>query len=116
MRESFIKNLPIKWNRVYQVPEFVYFNHSIHVNKGVGCVTCHGKVGEMAAIEKATPLTMSWCLECHRRPEQTSARSTRSRTWTGSPRATPMRPGGCWRQEQRPHAHELHDVPQVMTP
>ena len=69
IRESFIKNLPIKWNRVYQVPEFVYFNHSIHVNKGVGCISCHGKVGEMAAIEKATPLTMSWCLECHRRPE-----------------------------------------------
>jgi hypothetical protein len=69
IRESFIKNIPIKWNRVYQVPEFVYFNHSIHVNKGVGCISCHGKVGEMAAIEKATPLTMSWCLECHRRPE-----------------------------------------------
>jgi hypothetical protein len=69
VRESFAKNKPIKWNRVYQVPEFVYFNHSIHVNKGVGCISCHGKVGEMAAIEKATPLTMSWCLECHRRPE-----------------------------------------------
>ena len=69
IRQSFINNTPIKWNRVYQVPEFVYFNHSIHVNKGVGCISCHGKVGEMAAIEKATPLTMSWCLECHRRPE-----------------------------------------------
>jgi hypothetical protein len=52
-----------------QVPEFVYFNHSIHVNKGVGCVSCHGRVDEMAAVEKATPLTMGWCLECHRRPE-----------------------------------------------
>jgi len=69
IRESFAKNIPIKWNRVYQLPEYVYFNHSIHVNKGVGCISCHGKVGEMAAIEKATPLTMSWCLECHRRPE-----------------------------------------------
>ncbi len=69
VRESFFKNTPIKWNRVYQVPEFVYFNHSIHVNKGVGCVSCHGRVDEMPAVEKATPLTMSWCLECHRRPE-----------------------------------------------
>ncbi len=58
------------WSRVYDVPEFVYFNHSIHVNKGVGCVSCHGRVDQMAAVEKATPLTMSWCLDCHRKPEQ----------------------------------------------
>jgi len=70
VRESFFQNKPIKWNRVYQVPEFVYFNHSIHVNKGVGCVSCHGRVDQMPAVEKATPLTMSWCLECHRRPER----------------------------------------------
>jgi hypothetical protein len=69
VRESFFKNTPIKWNRVYGVPQFVYFNHSIHVNKGVGCVSCHGRVDQMPAVEKATPLTMSWCLECHRRPE-----------------------------------------------
>jgi hypothetical protein len=70
VRQSFIQNTPIKWNRVYEVPQFVFFNHSIHVNKGVGCVSCHGKVGEMAAIEKATPLTMSFCLDCHRHPEK----------------------------------------------
>jgi hypothetical protein len=69
VRESFFKNTPIKWNRVNQLPEFVYFNHSIHVNKGVGCVSCHGRVDTMPAVEKATPLTMGWCLECHRRPE-----------------------------------------------
>ena len=50
-------------------PDFVYFNHSIHVNKGVGCVTCHGRVDEMAAIEQKQPLTMGWCLDCHRDPE-----------------------------------------------
>ncbi|HXY40801.1 MAG TPA: cytochrome c3 family protein, partial [Vicinamibacteria bacterium] len=49
--------------------DFVYFNHAIHVNKGVGCVSCHGRVDLMPAVQKATPLTMSWCLECHRRPE-----------------------------------------------
>jgi hypothetical protein len=69
VRESFIKNTPIKWTRVYQLPEFVYFNHSIHVNKGVGCVSCHGRVDLMAAVEKATPMTMGWCLDCHRNPE-----------------------------------------------
>ena len=69
VRQSFIQNKPIEWRRVYKVPEFVYFNHAIHVNKGVGCVSCHGRVDQMAAVEKATPLTMGWCLECHRRPE-----------------------------------------------
>ena len=59
VRDSFFNNKPIKWNRVYQVPEFVYFNHSIHVNKGVDFVSCHGRVDEMAAVEKATPLTAS---------------------------------------------------------
>jgi len=70
VRQSFIQNKPMIWNRVYKVPEFVYFNHSIHVNKGVGCATCHGRVDQMAAVEKATPLTMGWCLECHRHPEK----------------------------------------------
>lgn len=69
VRRSFIEDKPLVWNRVYKVPEFVYFNHSIHVNKGVGCVTCHGRVDTMAAVEKATTLMMSWCLDCHRNPD-----------------------------------------------
>jgi hypothetical protein len=69
VRQSFFENRPLQWRRVYKVPEFVYFNHSIHVNKGVGCVSCHGRVDKMAAVEKATPLTMAWCLDCHRQPE-----------------------------------------------
>lgn len=70
LRRSYIENKPIVWKKVNDVPDFVYFNHAIHVNKGVGCVTCHGRVDQMAAVEKAYPLTMSWCLECHRSPEQ----------------------------------------------
>jgi len=70
VRQSFIENKPLVWNRVYKVPEFVYFNHSIHVGKGVGCVTCHGRVDQMAAVEKQTPLNMGWCLDCHRHPEK----------------------------------------------
>ncbi len=58
------------WNKVNKLPHFVYFNHSIHVRQGVGCVTCHGRVDEMALIEKAQPLSMSWCLDCHRAPEK----------------------------------------------
>jgi len=68
VRESFMENKPIEWTKVNDLPDFVYFNHAIHVAKGVGCVTCHGRVDKMAAVEKAKPLTMSWCLDCHRNP------------------------------------------------
>lgn len=67
---SYFANMPIRWNRVNDVPDFVYFNHAIHVNKGVGCVSCHGRVDRMAHVWQATPLTMQWCLECHRAPER----------------------------------------------
>ena len=69
VRRSFIEGKPIVWKKVNDVPDYVYFNHAIHVNKGVGCVSCHGRVDEMAAVEKAYPLTMSFCLNCHRNPE-----------------------------------------------
>ncbi len=68
VRRSYIEGKPIVWTKVNDVPDFVYFNHAIHVNKGVGCVTCHGRVDLMPAVQKAEPLTMSWCLECHRNP------------------------------------------------
>ena len=69
VRESFFADRPIVWNKVNKLPHFVYFNHSIHVAKGVGCVTCHGRIDQMAAVEKWAPLTMGWCLDCHREPE-----------------------------------------------
>ena len=70
VRESFFADRPIVWSKVNKLPHFVYFNHSIHVRQGVGCVTCHGRVDEMAQVEKAQPLTMGWCLDCHRAPEK----------------------------------------------
>lgn len=69
VRHSFFTGEPIRWRRVNQLPEFVFFHHGIHVQKGVGCVSCHGRVDQMAQVFQAAPLTMSWCLECHRRPE-----------------------------------------------
>jgi hypothetical protein len=68
VRASWFSNRPIEWVRVHRVPDFVYFNHSIHVNKGVGCVECHGRVDLMPTIEQVAPLTMGWCLDCHRDP------------------------------------------------
>ncbi|WP_437790158.1 cytochrome c3 family protein [Sorangium sp. So ce693] len=70
VRNSYFSGTPIVWNRVNDVPDFVYFNHAIHVNKGVGCVTCHGRVDQMPEVRQATPMTMGWCLECHRAPER----------------------------------------------
>lgn len=68
--ESWETEKPIQWNRVHDLADFVYFNHSAHINNGVGCSHCHGRVDQMSAIWKAEPQTMGWCLECHRNPAQ----------------------------------------------
>ncbi len=70
VRESFRTGKPIEWNRVHKLADFVYFDHSIHVNKGVGCATCHGRVDQMPLVRQAASLQMEWCLECHRQPER----------------------------------------------
>lgn len=69
VRRSYFSGAPLKWNRVHDLPDYVYFNHAVHVNKGVGCVTCHGRVDRMALDYQVAPLTMGWCLDCHRAPE-----------------------------------------------
>jgi hypothetical protein len=69
LRRAYFSGMPVPWNRVHDLPDFVYFNHSIHVNKGVGCSTCHGRVDSMAQVYQVAPLTMGWCLSCHRAPE-----------------------------------------------
>ena len=68
VRQSFFDAEPLRWNRVYRLPDFVYFDHAIHVAKGVGCESCHGRVDQMPAIRQEAPLTMGWCLDCHRDP------------------------------------------------
>ncbi len=70
VRSSWRTDHSIRWIKVHDLPDFVYFNHSIHVAKGVGCVTCHGPVGEMNQIAQASTLQMEWCLDCHRNPER----------------------------------------------
>ncbi len=84
VRESYFTGKPVPWIRVHKVPDFVYFNHSIHVNKGVGCVTCHGRVDQMPSIEQVAPLSMSWCLACHRDPAPNlrPQEEITSTTWT----------------------------------
>ena len=70
VRASFRDNKPIEWERVHDLPEYAYFNHSIHVAKGVGCSTCHGQIDEMPAVYQQNTLQMEWCLACHREPEK----------------------------------------------
>lgn len=69
VRASFRTGESLQWVRVHNLPGFVYFNHSIHINKGVGCETCHGRVDRMPLMFNVASLQMSWCLNCHRNPE-----------------------------------------------
>lgn len=70
VRASLREDSSLHWTRVHDLPDFVYFNHSIHVKKGVGCETCHGRVDQMPLMYQQNSLQMEWCIECHRTPEQ----------------------------------------------
>lgn len=70
VRDSYESGEPIPWVRVHATPDYVYFNHAVHVNRGISCVECHGRVDEMEVVQHAEPLSMAFCLECHRNPEE----------------------------------------------
>lgn len=70
VRDSWATGESLEWTRVHDLPDFVYFNHSAHVNNGIGCSTCHGRVDQMPLMYREKPLYMKWCLECHRDPSQ----------------------------------------------
>jgi hypothetical protein len=68
VRESFATGKPLEWERVHDLPDFAYFNHSIHLKKGVGCFSCHGEIDQMPLVWKEKDLSMGWCVECHKNP------------------------------------------------
>ena len=70
VRQSFRSDQSIQWTRVHDLPDFVYFNHSIHLHKGIGCTTCHGQVDRMPLMWQEKSLQMEWCIDCHRNPER----------------------------------------------
>lgn len=70
VRESYATGRPIEWIRVHMLPEYAYFDHSAHLRAGVGCVSCHGRIDRMDVVQQAEPLSMSWCLDCHRQPQK----------------------------------------------
>jgi len=69
VRESYETGMSIPWVRVHDLPDFVFFNHSAHLSAGVSCLSCHGRVDQMDVVSQTEPLSMSWCLDCHRDPD-----------------------------------------------
>lgn len=69
VRESYSTGLPIPWIKIHNLPDYVYFNHGAHVSRGVGCVECHDRIDRMEVVYQAAPLSMGWCLDCHRNPD-----------------------------------------------
>lgn len=70
VRASYESGNPVPWVNIHEVPDYAYFNHAVHVARGVSCVECHGKINEMEVVHHAKPLSMGWCLDCHREPEK----------------------------------------------
>jgi predicted CXXCH cytochrome family protein len=68
VRASYFEDTPIAWRKLYVLPDFVYFHHGVHVQHGIACARCHGRVEDMARVSRAVPLTMDFCLDCHRDP------------------------------------------------
>jgi cytochrome c7-like protein len=69
VRDSATSGRPMRWVRVHKLPDFAYFRHDVHVAAGIGCVSCHGRIDEMEVVTQSQPLSMSWCLDCHRNPD-----------------------------------------------
>lgn len=70
VREAYRSRVPVQWERVHDLPDYVYFNHGVHVAKGIGCQSCHGRIDQMPLVHQEGSLTMKWCLDCHRAPEK----------------------------------------------
>ncbi len=70
IQESWATGKPMEWVRIHKIPDYAYFNHSSHVTRGIGCVSCHGRVDQMIVVSQQEPLSMGWCLDCHRNPDE----------------------------------------------
>jgi hypothetical protein len=87
LRASWTSGKPVEWVRVHRLPDYVYFDHSVHLAKGVGCVSCHGRIDQMEVVRQDQPLNMAWCLECHRDPAKNLRPKDQitNMTWKQSP-------------------------------
>ena len=107
LREAVRAESTLAWLRVHDLPDFVYFNHSIHVRQGVGCTTCHGAVDGMPVMVQEKSLQMSWCLECHRAPEKLLRPRDRVFSNGYAPLATELSLGGKLVKDYQLHAEQL---------
>jgi hypothetical protein len=105
IRESFANETPMRWVRVHKVGEYAYFDHHVHVLGGIGCVSCHGHIEQMEVVRQAEPLSMGWCLDCHRNPDPHRRPLSEITNMSWRPPADP---------EQR--ARQLEELPPVHPP
>ena len=106
VRESYATGLPIEWVRVHDLPDYAFFNHSAHVRRGVGCVSCHGRVDKMDVVYQAETLSMSWCLDCHRNPEPHLRPLDKITAMDWIPSEEPQNLGARLREERDIHPSE----------
>jgi hypothetical protein len=101
VRDSWTSGDPVEWVKVHDLADFVYFNHSAHVTRGVGCVTCHGRVDQMEEVYQKETLSMSWCLTCHRNPEPNlrPPEEATNMTWTHPEGVDPIEYGKALREK-----------------
>jgi hypothetical protein len=103
VRESAATGRPVEWIKVHDLPDFVYFNHSAHVTRGVGCVTCHGRVDQMVEVVQHAELSMAWCLDCHRNPEPSLRPPEEVTNMTWKPAGDPVATGKELRAQNHIH-------------
>jgi hypothetical protein len=102
VRARWADHEPIAWRKVHKLPDYVYFNHAVHVRRGVGCVECHGRIDEMPVVVHDQPLSMGWCLDCHRHPDRAlrPAAEVTNLTWTPPPGEDRAELGEEWARER----------------
>lgn len=113
VRKSWRSNQPIEWQRVHNLPRYVYFDHSIHINKGIGCATCHGQVDEMPLMYQKGSLQMAWCLDCHRQPERFIRPREEVFNMHYDPRKDPNHPGQTQESLGKTLVEEYHVMSEV---
>jgi hypothetical protein len=109
VRDSYENNTPIEWNRVYNLPHYAYFNHSIHVAKGVGCASCHGRMDQQNLTLQHSTLLMEWCINCHREPEKHLRPRSEITSMLYAPGNTENGKPAVWKHEDFPHFGKLAD-------
>ena len=109
VRASLRSGAPLRWARVFQTPDYVYFNHSIHVNKGIGCASCHAGIDQMPITAQSRPLYMRWCLDCHRQPEKQLRPTNEVFNFAYRPPASQAQLGKSLAQQQHVHTDGLTD-------